>query len=76
MCEPFWDVKTENGIFGKIQKIKTHNRHAFYTTTVNIFTKIGPVHNSRGKFCTRLFNNKIIKILDDKMACPFCGAIK
>ena len=34
ICELFWDVKMEIGLFGKIQKIETQNGHAFYTTTV------------------------------------------
>ena len=59
ICEIFWDVRMDNGLFGRIQKHETKNGHAFYTTTENTYIYIYiPVQNLRGKFCTRLFKIK------------------
>ena len=45
ICELFWDVKMENGFFGKIQKILDTNGHAFKNTTGKTFFLIFPVKN-------------------------------
>ena len=56
-------------------KKETQNRHSLYIITVNIYIII-PVHNSKSKLCTSIFRNKQIQNLNEKVAFPFCGALK
>ena len=71
MCEPFWELKMENGIFGKIQMNRDTKWACIWTTTVNVFVKVIPVHNSKSKFCTGPFKNKKIQKFGEKFMCPF-----
>ena len=41
----FFVLKMEMGFLEKCKKLETRKGHVFYTTTVNLFIKIIPVHN-------------------------------
>ena len=55
ICDIFWDVKMENGVFVKIQKNKHKTGTHFTPQLKNKFVKNFPVYNLGIKFCTRPF---------------------